>query len=448
MLTGCAQWGAPSGTTAPTDRAAETAAPTAADTPTPTDPADATPAQPLDACPPLSADLRAEMDAIEAQVISLRGLKSRLTVARILLTPDELRQRVIEDFFEEYDEQDARQDALVFSLLGLLPPDFDLYNFYIDLYSEQIAGFYDDELGEMAIICGRGFGGTERLTYAHEYAHALQDQAYDLDDGLGYSDEACKDDTERCAALQALVEGDATLVEEQWLGFYATQEDYTDILSFFEDFQTPVYDSAPDFIRRDLLFPYLAGRSFVQALMNRDGWSSVDAAYANPPLSTEQILHPEKYPADTPVLLEAPDLLGLLGEGWQEIERNVLGEWSAQLVLDEHLLKADAVEAVEGWGGDYYLVYANEASGEKLLLLVIQWDTMRDAHEFYAAFQSYADIRFGTRVQTSTYSTNWLSAGGAVLLERVSNQTLTIIADSPARVDAVRAFVSLPANAK
>ena len=55
------------------------------------------------------------------------------------------------------------QDALVLSTLGLLPNGFDLIDFYTELYSEQIAGYYDDEIGEMFVVQGEGFGGSENV---------------------------------------------------------------------------------------------------------------------------------------------------------------------------------------------------------------------------------------------------------------------------------------------
>jgi hypothetical protein len=124
---------------------------------------------------PLPADVAKQMDQIEQQVTQIRGLNSDGPVARRLLSREQLRQHVIDDFLEDYSEKEASEDAIFLSALGLLEPDFNLYNFYLDLYSEQIAGFYDDETDEMFIVQGSGFNGPEKLTYAHEFVHALQD---------------------------------------------------------------------------------------------------------------------------------------------------------------------------------------------------------------------------------------------------------------------------------
>jgi hypothetical protein len=298
----------------------------------------------------------------------------------------------------------------------------------------------------MALICEREFSGPVRITYSHEYTHALQDQTFDFENDLGYSDEICETTNDRCSAIRALIEGDATLLEEQWWQIYATQEDLADLIEMFEAFETPVLNSAPRFIREDLLFPYKAGLTFVNALYRDGGWAAVDAAYATPPLSTEQILHPRKYPAESPVLLVAPEITSTLVEPWREIDHNVLGEWFTQLALNEFLPRAEAVQAAEGWGGDYYMAYYNDVMELGALVLVTQWDTMRDVHEFAAAFLNYGDGRLGKRISSSAYEARWESDSSYSLFERRSNQTRWILAPDAQTVETLRQALPFPAK--
>jgi hypothetical protein len=393
----------------------------------------------------LDSEAVSEMDEIEGQVRILRGLQQTRQIDREFLTQVQLRQRVIDDFLADFTQEEAFVDAHVLALFGLLERDFDLWNFYADLFTEQVAGFYDDEDEEMAVICGADFGGPERITFAHEYTHALQDQIYDLEEGLGYNDDLCEADSERCAAIQALIEGDATLLEEQWLRTYATQEDLADLMEFITSYESPVFDSAPQFLRQDLLFSYIAGLNFVKTLYLDGGWAAVDAAYLNPPLSTEQILHPERYPADVPVWLEVPDLSAALGNEWREIDRGVVGEWDIQAVLNEFLPKAVAADAAMGWGGDYYLAFYNEDKDTDALVLVSQWDTMQDVHEFDAAFRDYGDARFGARETSSSYEVSWHGEAGYVIFERRSNQALWILAPDVETGQALRQAITFPA---
>ena len=91
----------------------------------------------------------------------------------VLLSPDQLRQNVINDFLADYTDEQVADDVLELSTIGLLEPNFDLRTFYVDLLSEQVAGYYDNETGEMFVVQGQGFQGPERLTYSHEFTHVL-----------------------------------------------------------------------------------------------------------------------------------------------------------------------------------------------------------------------------------------------------------------------------------
>ncbi len=392
---------------------------------------------------PLDPDIVAQMEKIEAQVMQLRGLRSTGPVDRTLYSPDELYQHVLNEFLDDYTEEEATDDALVLALFGLLEPDFDLFNFYLDLYSEQIAGFYDDEVKKMYVIQEAGFGGLERITYAHEFVHALQDQIWGFDQGLDFNDDSCEIDTERCAAISALVEGDATLLEEEWLLNHATRTDMTQILEFYETYESPVYDSAPNFMQQDFLFPYTYGTDFVRSIHNQGGWDAVDAVYSDPPITTEQILHPERYPWDKPIAIDPPDFVPVLGEPWREIESYVLGEWFTQIVLSEQVGYDISIVAAQGWGGDVYVALANDDEQLGALFLMTIWDSVRDAQEFAAAFLDYGDARFGRR-DVSTGSFTWESSEGAVLFEQIGNQTLWILAPDANTVGNIRGAAEFP----
>ncbi|NOR89908.1 MAG: hypothetical protein GQ524_06605 [Anaerolineales bacterium] len=396
------------------------------------------------ACPPLDADLLAQMDEIESQVTQLRGIMPSESVSRSLLTPDELREHVIHDFLGDYTQEDALQDVRLLSLLGLIEPGIDLWQLYADLFTEQIAGFYDTETDEMIVICGSGFGGVERLTYAHEYTHVLQDQTYDIRDGLQYNNDACEADSERCFAIQALIEGDATLLQEQWLRTFAGDEDREDMLSFFADFDMPVFASAPAYIQSELTFPYFWGLHFVRTLYLDGGWAAVDTAYQNPPLSSEQILHPERYPKDSPVDLISPNVLDALISGWESTVHDVLGEWSTRMFLNEYIPIDEASLAAEGWSGDLLLFFYQEEDDVNIMVLITQWDTMRDAHEFSAAFLDYGLSRYGDPERPSSTSAQWMVEDGISYFERVSNQTLWILAPDEHTLEVLQKAIPLP----
>lgn len=397
---------------------------------------------------PVIGDTNTQLDQIEEQIIAIRGLQPKNDVMRGFMNPVELRQHVTEDFFEDYTTEDARDDANVLSVLGLLEPDFNLVEFYTDLYSEQIAGFYDQETKEMYVIQDNQFGGPERMTYAHEYVHALQDQTYDLENGLNLNDESCEEDSERCAAISALIEGDASSTESTWYEANATRQDCQEVTAFYSTFQSPVYDSAPEFMKQDFLFPYLQGKDFVEALIEKGGRAAVDSAYTNLPVSTEQILHPEKYPADVPEVIDVPDLSAGLGDGWQEIDRGVMGEWYTYLILaygidpSIRLDSDDASKAAAGWGGDTYAAYFNPELNQTMLVMQTVWENQTEAQEFFKSLQDYNNRRFGQATQKEQYT--WVAESQAGYQAIQDSTTTWIVAPDESVLSSARTILQLP----
>ncbi len=383
------------------------------------------------------------MDQIQTEVVQIRGLQPKSEIPRALLSPSDLRNKVVNDFLVEYTPEDAKNDAIVLSILGLLPPDFDLLSFYEDLYSEQIAGFYDDETKEMYVVRSSGFGGPEKMTYAHEFTHVLQDQNYDLRNGLRVNDKDCEKESERCAAITALIEGDASLTEYDWLYRYASEQDRSEIQTFYQSYESPVYDSAPPFMQADFLFPYSAGQEFVQVLFDHGGWQAINNAYANPPVSTEQIMHPGRYPSDAPIVISLPDVSSALGQGWVQTETNVIGEWYTYLILakgyrfETQIDDTLARTASEGWGGDEFQVYYNPSTQQSVLIISAIWDTNKDAREFYDAFKQYGIARWGTPSSQSGSVTNWQSGSQSVRIKYETPRTLIVIAPDSITLDLV-----------
>jgi len=382
--------------------------------------------------------LRDEINLIQTQVVDERGLQPRDQVPVVLLSPTELRQNVVNDFLADYTDEENADDVYELSIIGLLNPGFDLRDLYINLLSEQIAGYYDNEMKEMFVVQGQGFEGPERLTYSHEFTHVLQDQNYDIENGLNYNDDACEADTERCAAIQALIEGDATLSEYTWYQYYATAQDQQQVIQYYNSLKSPVYDSAPAFLKDDFVFPYHQGLTFVQTIHDQGGWTAVDAIYKNPPVSTEQILHPELYPADTPIAVDLPDIASSLGTGWREVSRNQMGEWYTYLILargvnqSANLNDSTAQSAAAGWGGDEYLVLHNDSQNSTAFVMKTIWDTTNDASEFSSALQRSLNARFGVNAAQHGDTLTWEYSGGYSTLYLSGDTTIWIITpDAP-----------------
>jgi Zn-dependent peptidase ImmA (M78 family) len=431
-------------TSIPTTAPIATLAPTLVVTPEPTSEEPTKTPYPTSA---LSAQMVSEINLIQTQVVEERQLQPNATVPVVLLTSSELRTNVINDFLADYTDEKISNDILELSIIGLLKPDFDLKTFYINLLSEQIAGYYDNETKEMFVVSDTGFEGPERLTYSHEYTHALQDQNYNIAHGLNYNDDACEKESERCAAVQALLEGDATLSQTLWYQYYATAQDQAQIAQFYNSLKMPVYDTAPAFLKESFDFPYNQGATFVADIYNNGGWNAVDQLYHNPPVDTEQILHPNLYPSDKPITVTLPDLLPTLGTGWREVDRNIMGEWSTYLILADgdntnaRLSTSAAQDAAAGWGGDEYVVLHNDSANLTVFVMKTVWDTTDDASQFASSFQQYANARFGVNTTKQGDTSVWSYSAGYTTLQLSGSTTIWITAPDAATAQTVAGLV-------
>ncbi len=385
-------------TTIPQETTQSTAIPVA-ETPIPESTESATTPAPVATLDPQTA---AMLDKIEGQVRQVRKLNMEEAVPRHVYTPEELRAYVNDDMLEEFDEMESKQDLRRYALLGFFPKDMDLRKLYEDLYSEQIAGFYKTDEREMVVVGGENLTINERLTYAHEYVHALQYANYDFENKLNYNEESCEKDSERCIAIKALIEGDATMSQFKWFEAFATQKDVIELLASLEEQKSPVFDSAPAYLSASMMFPYEQGAAFAEHLYTIGGYDAIHTAFTTtPPVSSEQIMFPERYPEDLPVKVDLPDLAQSLGAGWEIDNAGVVGAWDIFMMLTKGLepgyrIGEDiAKTAVEGWGGDAYVFLSNDEKDEHLFAMKTVWDTQEDSEEAYTAMVAMLRQRFG-----------------------------------------------------
>jgi hypothetical protein len=114
-------------------------------------------------------------------------------------------------------------------------------------------------------------------------------------------------------------------------------------------------------------------------------FSTVNLALQDPPRSTEQIMHPEKFlqtPADQPVAVGLPDLAGPLGQGWELKETNTLGEFDLNMMLRLNGA-SDPDRGADGWGGGKFAMY--KLAQEVMVYSATTWDTLNDASQFMGA---------------------------------------------------------------
>jgi hypothetical protein len=253
------------------------------------------------------------------------------------------------------------------------------------MLTSQVAGFYRPDTKQMYVISQSGeLGPTEQVSFAHEYDHALQDQHFDLTKlGTDVADQG-----DRSLARLSLTEGELPSSCPTGPSSRSPVQTLELLQGSTDPTSTAILASMPPLLKDDLLFPYTSGLTFVEGLQTSGGWPAVDAAYATPPDSSEQILHPQKYlNHEEPMAVAFPtDLAARLGPGWKVTLQDTFGEF----VLREWLQITGAVspdvaaDAAAGWGGDR-VVLVEGPNGAWGVAIDTKWDTKADADAFQAA---------------------------------------------------------------
>ena len=324
----------------------------------------------------------------------IRGLKAQGDFNITFLTKEELRDQLINDMYRDTTKQDFQDEHDILTLLGFIPAEMDLESFYLDFYTEQIAGYYDEDANVMYLIKG-GSETDNSLTLAHEYTHFLQFDHFNPAETLNYNDEYCEKNQEYCFVLGSVFEGDATLTEM----LLAAQPDLGLYDERMVEQDTSVFDNAPQYFQNYLLFPYTYGFDFVSSVYRKGGFSAVNDLYSNPPLSAEQIMHPEKYSADQPVNVLFEPFQKNLDESCDLVYNNVLNEADLLWLLNSGYEKSwrisdkSAKNAAAGWGGGAFQFA--RCDGKPMFFGKTVWDTINDAKEFSQSLKDYNDKRWG-----------------------------------------------------
>jgi hypothetical protein len=329
-----------------------------------------------------AVDENAVYDEIETEVTALRGLEPTADVDREVLDEDQMIERVTAIFEADNPPEYVAASERTLKALGLLEANVSLRDLYLDALRSQVLGFYDRSEDDLFVVSRSGnLGALERSTFAHEYTHALQDQAFDY---WGDAD-TWRDNGDLALARTSLSEGDATALMTRWATEHMSPDEAAEMLSAGLDPEMIAELAAmPAIIREELSFPYQQGLVFVTALQGMTGFDQVDEAYSDPPTSSEQILHPDKYAAgEDPIDVEAPtELAGDLGEGWSVALEDTLGEFRLRIWLREATGRAAAsTEAAAGWGGDR-MVLLEGPDDAWALVLQTEWDDASEAEQF------------------------------------------------------------------
>jgi hypothetical protein len=343
-------------------------------------------------------DVRALLQYMKGWVESSRGLSFKRDVDVVVLT----REWVVEHWgVGGLNITQVRIEEAVLKSMFLVPEDFNLTEFKVRVSGYMIAGAADHTI----YVVKEFFDPSNRVaagsTLAHELMHILQGEYFSL---------PRPSSTDEQNALSALVEGEAGLIGSQYLVEHGSRP------------HGPSPESILEPLEALWLFPYIYGEPFVRYIYERGGWSMVNTLYDDPPRSTTQILHPEKYLEGwRPITVDPPPHPG---DGWRLMLQDVMGEFFVRQVLRAHLDGLSANRSAEGWRGDVLQLY--ERGDGYMLRWKMLWENEDEAAEFSEAFMRLLESVGAERISERT----WIAGNRLVELQIEDQVTLiTVVYD-------------------
>lgn len=364
-----------------------------------------------------------EMETVVARAMArverVRGLEFEETVPVEIVSREEFAD---EEFYEATSEDEVVFDNVKFQALFMINESTDSYDVQEENAGASVGGYYDPDADEIVVVSeNRTAAEMDELTLAHELVHALQDQYYNISS----FDRGTRD---RYNARNGIIEGDANYVEylyerrceDEWDGeclFPQTEPG--------ESGDSELANYGPYLMNFQ---PYSDGPAFVRDHHEEGGWEAVNDVYETPPASSEQIIHPETYPDETPRNLTVEDrtsdrwdLLQLDGRpDYAEIGEAGLfsmfmyptyeTDGMVQLVPARSFFNYDESgdldpidplnyehDYTEGWDGDRMVVYTSDG-GETAYVWKLAWDSEADAEEFLEGYHEMLSYRNASEV--------------------------------------------------
>jgi hypothetical protein len=305
-----------------------------------------------------------------------------------------LRAKLLEGF-------PASQDDTVNTLvaIGFIEPTPNLVDLLVDFYASQVVAFYDPEPRRFFVVKGGaaalpgggdaelGTDAGERMIFAHELTHALQDENMRLDRRM----KDLKDNGDRSLALQCLLEGEATLVMVRVVladlpGAQSAEieDSLAPLLSAGALERSNVPKEMPDYFVDQLFFPYVEGTAYARRIVKEKGWAGMDRLWRNPPASSSEILHegapftPAENLLDAAETRRGPD-------GFHPQYTDTIGEWGVRFLLRRGMETGQADAVAAGWRGDRIAFFG---SGKSVAYIWrIRFDSPGSAGRFETAWK-------------------------------------------------------------
>ena len=365
------------------------------------------------ATPDALKETMAKVQDFQFRLEKLREKKFKKDVAVKVQSEEDFRQYVRKSIDESMPEKVAQAYQTALIKLGLLPTDYNLRTGIEDLYVSQAGAYYEPTTKTFYVLKTKLPPLVMNPMFIHELQHALQDQYFDLDTLMRKSVANSNDDQAR--AFRYLMEGEATYVMTIYSlrnqGFtspimlhraimlyrYTNRKDYitTQKLALAlmgegaadQKKSLEIMEKTPLYLFWSILAPYFHGADAVHQIVKTDQWDGIDKLFANPPVSTEQLMHPEKLipPRDDPIDCPTPEF----NNSWTVAYENTLGEFGFWVLFTQFETESSSpLEAAAGWDGDKYFLLKDENDHTGLGLITV-WD---DAAEAQESFKAYGEV--------------------------------------------------------
>ena len=349
--------------------------------------------------PERADDLFAKVDGMLAILSDITGLEIRKPIPRELITRDEIRELIETRIAEETSPEQVRLDELFLKLFGFVDDDFDLQQELVDVLTEQATALYDFKTRKLYLASWTP-EDMQEFALVHELAHALADQHFNLEKYVNKAKSADGD-----IARSAVMEGQASWLMTEYV-FKETGRSLatnrlaaitTAAASRFEAEQYPVFSAAPLFLRETMLFPYVEGLLFQQAVVEKRGQAGFREVFERPPLTSQHIMEPEAYfarrKAAHPPLPKAKP-----GRGFKQVARGAVGQLDHHVLLKQYFSEDEADSLSPRWRGGHYRIYENKAKDHAVLAYASRWQDAEATARFFDLYKQVCKKKWRSAV--------------------------------------------------
>jgi hypothetical protein len=391
-------------------------------------------------------------DEVLATMSKLIDLPIKEPLKKSLRSKDDIRAFIVQQDKDDKDEAMKYADDKTMEAFGLIPKGFPLESFMEDVLTDQIAGLYDPKAKEFYIADWIPVD-EQKEVMAHELTHALEDQSFHIDPWI----KAARPNDDGELARDSVSEGSAMAAMLD----YALQDEHLSVRALpdvsgliqasavGEMDKDPKLSKAPLYIRDSLIFPYLAGVTFTQQFLKaHDGWQDLHLVFEHPPVSTQQIMHPEKYLDNVqPIATKLPEWKGVVPGDWKMLEENVMGEFGVEEILKQYLGEDAAKLTSPGWAGDRYAVWEDKKDNTLPLVFVLDMDNEDDAARFLGQYSSALEMKYQNRTDLFRRPNffQFTTDGGSVFIRVVGTRCLVVEEASRETFDKIDQAIGWPA---